>query len=85
MTTGADLDLPNSKTGIGFQYALVGTSEPDHRTREDYLSLGTSYWFEDVVAISVRASVFAQQISGEAMTTGSRSVFVTARLILDAK
>ncbi len=85
MTTGADLDLPNSKTGIGFQYALVGTSEPDHRTREHYLSLGTSYWFEDVVAIGVRASVFAQQISGEAMTTGSRSVFVTARLILDAK
>lgn len=85
VTTGADLDLPDSRTGVGFQYALVGTSEPDHRTREHYLSLGTSYWFEDVVAIGVRASVFAQQISGEAMTTGSRSVFVTARLILDAK
>lgn len=83
VTTGADLDLPGSRTGVGFQYALVGTSEPDHRTREHYLSLGTSYWFEDAVAIGVRASVFAQQISGEAMTTGSRSVFVTARLILD--
>jgi hypothetical protein len=83
VTTGADLDLPDSKTGVGFQYALVGTREPDHRTREHYLSLGTSYWFEDVVAIGVRASVFAQQISGEAMTTGSRSLFVTARLILD--
>ncbi len=83
VTTGLDLDLPNQKTGIGFQYSLVGTREPDHRTREHYLSLGTSYWVEDVVAIGLRASVFAQQISGEAMTTGTRSLFLTARLIVD--
>jgi hypothetical protein len=81
-TTGVDLDV-SGKTGVGFQYALVGTSEPDHRTREHYLNLGTSYWFEDAVAIGVRASIFAQQISGESMTTGSRSLFVTARLVLD--
>jgi hypothetical protein len=83
VTTGADLDLKDSKTGIGVQYAVVGTREPDHRTREHYLSLGTSYWIDDAVAIGLRASVFAQQISGEAMTTGSRSVFLTARLIVD--
>jgi len=82
LTTGADLDVAG-KTGIGFQYALVGTREPDHRTREHYLSLGTSYWIDDAVAIGLRASVFAQQISGEAMTTGSRSVFLTARLVVE--
>jgi hypothetical protein len=81
-TTGVDLDIAN-KTGLGFQYALVNTREPDHRTREHYLNLGTSYWIEDAVAIGLRASIFAQQISGEAMTTGSRSLFVTARLVLE--
>jgi hypothetical protein len=62
---------------------LVNTREPDHRTREHYLNLGTSYWIEDAVAIGLRASIFAQQISGESMTTGSRSLFVTARLVLE--
>jgi len=81
-TTGVDLDY-TKQSGVGFQYALVGTSEPDHRTREHYLNIGTSYWIEDAVAIGVRASVFAQQISGEAVTTGSRSVFITGRLVLD--
>jgi hypothetical protein len=31
----------------------------------------------------VRGSIYAQQISGEMMTTGSRSLFVTGRLVLD--
>jgi hypothetical protein len=31
----------------------------------------------------VRASVFTQQLSGEAMATGSRSLFITARLVLE--
>jgi hypothetical protein len=31
----------------------------------------------------VRAAVFAQQISGEMVTTGNRSLFVTARLVLN--
>jgi hypothetical protein len=81
-STGVDLDYLKH-SGVGFQYSLVDTREPDHRTREHYLSLGTSYWIEDSVAIGVRASVFAQQISGEQLTTGSRSLFVTARLVLE--
>lgn len=81
-TTGVDVDyLKNS--GIGFMYALVGTSEPEHRTREHYFNLGTSYWIEDAVAIGLRGSIFVQQLSGEAMSTGSRSLFVTARLVLE--
>jgi hypothetical protein len=51
--------------------------------RQHYLNLGTTYWIEDSLAIGVRAAVFAQQISGEMMTTGSRSLFVTARLVLN--
>ena len=81
-STGDDLDY-TARSGVGFQYALIGTSEPDHRTREHYFNLGTSYWIEDAVAIGIRGSVFVQQISGEMMATGSRSLFVTARLVLE--
>ena len=79
---GADLDY-TKHNGVGLQYALVDTVEPDHHTRQHYINLGTSYWIEDSLSIGVRAAVFAQQISGEAMTTGSRSLFVTARLLLN--
>jgi hypothetical protein len=82
VSAGVDLDY-TAKSGVGFQYALVGTSEPDHRTREHYFNLGTSYWIEDAVAIGVRGSIFVQQLSGEMMATGSRSLFVTARLVLE--
>ena len=81
-TAGVDVDY-QKKNGIGFMYALIDTREPDHHTREHYLNLGTSYWIEDAVAVGLRASIFAQQISGEAMTTGSRSLFLTARLVLE--
>lgn len=81
-TTGFDLDY-NKKNGIGFMYALIGTSEPDHRTREHYLNLGTSYWIEDSVAVGLRGSMFTQRLLGEGMKTGSRSVFLTARLVLE--
>ena len=64
-------------------YALVDTREPDQHVREHYLNLGTSYWIEDSFAVGVRGSIFAQQVSGETMTTGARSVFVTARLVLN--
>jgi hypothetical protein len=78
---GVDLDY-TKRNGIGFQYAMVDTIEPDHHTRQHYLNVGTTYWIEDSLAIGVRAAVFAQQIGGEMMTTGSRSLFVTARLVL---
>lgn len=81
-TTGLDFDY-QKKNGIGFQYALVGTSEPEHRTREHYFNLGTTYWIEDSVAISLRGSIYTQQLSGEDMATGSRSLFMTARLMLE--
>lgn len=81
LTTG--LDLSKTKGGLGAQYSLVDTREPDHHTREHYLSAGATYWIEESVALGVRASVFAQQLSGETMTTGSRSVFLTARLVLE--
>jgi hypothetical protein len=68
---------------VGLSYALVDTREPDQLLRDHYLNLGTSYWIEDSFAIGVRGSIFAQQISGETMTTGARSVFVTARLVLN--
>jgi hypothetical protein len=51
--------------------------------RLHYINLATTYWIEDVLAIAVRGSIYAQQISGEMMTTGSRSLFVTGRLVLD--
>jgi hypothetical protein len=82
VSTGVDWDYMKHD-GIGFSYAMVDTREPDQHVRQHYLNLGTTYWIEDSLAIGVRASVFAQQISGEMMTTGSRSLFVTARLVLD--
>jgi hypothetical protein len=81
VSTGLDYDY-NKHDGIGFSYAMVDTREPDQHVRQHYFNLGTSYWIEDSFAIGLRAAVFAQQISGEMMTTGSRSLFVTARLVL---
>ena len=82
VTTGLDYDY-RKRNGIGFMYALVGTSEPEHKTREHYFNLGTTYWIEDSVALSLRGAIFTQQLSGEDMATGSRSVFLTARLVLE--
>lgn len=82
VSTGIDLDY-QKHNGVGFSYAMVDTREPDQHVRQHYLNLGTTYWIEDSLAIGVRASVFAQQISGEMMTTGNRSLFVTARLVLN--
>ena len=82
LSLGADFDYWK-RNGVGIEYALVDTRDPDHHTRDHYLNIGATYWLEDAVAIGVRAAVFAQQISGEMMTTGSRSLFVTARLLLD--
>jgi hypothetical protein len=82
VSTGLDWDYAKHN-GIGFSYAMVDTREPDQHVRQHYLNLGTTYWVEDSLAIGVRAGVFAQQISGEMVTTGSRSLFVTARLVLN--
>lgn len=82
VSTGVDLDYQRHN-GIGFSYAMVDTREPDQHVRQHYFNLGTTYWIEDSLAIGVRAAVFAQQISGEMVTTGSRSLFVTARLVLN--
>ena len=81
-STGADLDI-TKHAGVGGSYAVVDTREPDQHVREHYLNIGTSYWIEDSVAVSLRGSIFAQQISGETMTTGARSLFMTARLVLN--
>lgn len=81
-SAGTDLDI-TKRIGVGASYALVDTREPDQHVREHYLNLGTSFFVEDSVAVGVRGSIFAQQISGESMTTGARSVFVTARLLLN--
>ncbi len=81
-SAGADLDI-TKHAGVGASYAVVDTREPDQHVREHYLNLGTSYWIEDSVAVSLRGSIFAQQISGETMTTGARSLFLTARLMLN--
>lgn len=81
-SAGADLDI-TKHAGIGGSYAVVDTREPDQHVREHYLNVGTSYWIEDSVAVSLRGSIFAQQISGETMTTGARSLFLTARLVLN--
>ena len=82
VSTGVDVDYHN-KNGVGFEYALVDTREPDHHTRQHYLNLGTTYWIEDSVALSLRGAIFTQQLSGESMATGSRSLFLTARLVLE--
>jgi hypothetical protein len=81
VSAGVDWDY-KKRNGIGVQYAMVDTEEPGQHVRMHYLNVGTSYWIEDALAIGVRGAVFAQQISGEAMTTGERALFVTARLVL---
>ena len=83
-TVSAGLDWDYQRhNGVGFSYAMVDTREPDQHVREHYLNLGATYFIEDSLAIGVRGAVFAQQISGEMVTTGNRSLFVTARLVLN--
>lgn len=79
---GVDYDYYKNN-GIGFQYAMVDTTEPDLHTRLHFINLATTYWIEDSLALALRGSVYAQQISGEMMTTGSRSLFLTAKLLLN--
>jgi hypothetical protein len=82
VSAGVDYDYQKNN-GIGFQYAMVDTKEPDLHTRLHFLNLATTYWIEDSLAIALRGAVYAQQISGEMMTTGSRSLFLTAKLLLN--
>lgn len=83
-TVSAGLDWDYQRhNGVGFSYAMVDTREPDQHVREHYLNLGATYFIEDSLAIGVRGAVFAQQISGEMVTTGNRALFVTARLVLN--
>lgn len=82
LSAGVDYDYKKNN-GIGFQYAMVDTREPDLHTRLHFLNLATTYWIEDSLAVALRGSVYAQQISGEMMTTGSRSLFLTAKLLLN--
>lgn len=82
LSAGVDYDYKQNN-GIGFQYAMVDTREPDLHTRLHFLNLATTYWIEDSLAVALRGSVYAQQISGEMMTTGSRSLFLTAKLLLN--
>ncbi|HEX5063992.1 MAG TPA: hypothetical protein VFV99_31650 [Kofleriaceae bacterium] len=82
VSAGVDYDYKKNN-GIGFQYAMVDTTEPDLHTRLHFINLATTYWIEDSLAIALRGSVYAQQISGEMMTTGSRSLFLTAKLLLN--
>jgi hypothetical protein len=82
VSAGVDYDYQKNN-GVGFQYAMVDTREPDLHTRLHFLNLATTYWIEDSLAIALRGSVYAQQISGEMMTTGSRSLFLTAKLLLN--
>jgi hypothetical protein len=79
---GVDYDYQKNN-GVGFQYAMVDTKEPDLHTRLHFINLATTYWIEDSLAIALRGAVYAQQISGEMMTTGSRSLFLTAKLLLN--
>ena len=82
VSAGVDYDYQKNN-GFGFQYAMVDTKEPDQHSRMHYLNLATTYWIEDSLALALRGSVYAQQISGEMMTTGSRSIFLTAKLLLN--
>jgi hypothetical protein len=79
---GVDYDY-HKNNGVGLQYAMVDTKEPDLHTRLHFINLAATYWIEDSLAIALRGAVYAQQISGEMMTTGSRSLFLTAKLLLN--
>lgn len=82
VSAGADVDY-HKRNGFGVQYAMVDTREPEQHVRLHYINLATTYWIEDSLALALRGSVFAAQISGEMMTTGSRSLFLTARVVVD--
>jgi len=81
LSGGVDCDY-EGKNGVGVQYAVVDAREPGQHTREQYASLGTTYWLEPELAIGVRGSIYVRQVSGDASATGSRSLFFTMRLVL---
>jgi hypothetical protein len=81
LSGGVDCDY-DGKNGVGAQYAVVDATEPGQHTREQYASVGTTYWLEPELAIGVRGSIYVRQVSGDASATGSRSLFFTMRLVL---
>src|SRR3569832_1933387 len=82
VSVGTDVDY-SKKNGVGFEYAMVVLRVFVLFLCLFFLYLGTTYRIEESLAIGVRGAVFAQQLSGQPMTTGSRALFVTARLVLD--
>jgi hypothetical protein len=79
---GLDFDY-YKRDGVGIEYALVDSSEPDQHERQHYVNIGTTYWIEDSLSVGLRAAIYADQVSGATSVTGTRSLFVTARLTLD--
>lgn len=78
---GVDYDYAGGN-GIGAEYAVVDSREPGQHTREHYVNVGTTYWLEPYLAVGVRGALYVRQVSGDAVATGHRSLFVTMRLVL---
>ena len=82
VSAGVDYNY-HKRDGVGFEYAIVDSNEPDQHELQHYVNLGTTIWIEDALSIGIRGAIYAAQVSGATITTGSRSLFVTARLTLD--
>lgn len=88
LSGGVDFDYQGDN-GVGVQYAVIDLHEPadglDQHVREHYVNIGTTYWIEPTLSVGLRAAAFIRQVAGEEMSTGHRSLFLTARLMLDSR
>ncbi|HWN69817.1 MAG TPA: hypothetical protein VNM90_19380 [Haliangium sp.] len=81
-TGGVDYAIAGPN-GVGVQYAVVRQDEPGvNRSRDHYINVGGTYWLEEGLSISARLGWWIHDERAQPDLYGSRSLFITGRLIL---
>lgn len=81
-TGGVDYTIAG-QNGVGVQYALVRQDEPGvNRIRDHYLNVGGTYWLEEGLSIGARLGWWIRDERNQDELYGSRSFFLTGRLML---
>lgn len=82
LTGGVDYAIAG-QNGVGVQYALVRQDEPGvNRIRDHYINVGGTYWLEEGLSIGARLGWWIRDERNQDELYGSRSFFVTGRLML---
>ncbi len=70
------------QNGVGVQYASVHQDEAGAKITEHYINVGGTYWLEEGLSIGARLGWYIEDREARDELYGSRSFFVTGRLML---